>query len=166
VGDWQQEPGDFNANGIVATPSGQHLIVAQSVAPDGDGAALQRVRADEAATELDVTRIALDSTLVGADGLVLVGRTLYSVSNAVAAPSVVKISLSRALAEGRIVATLPVPDAITPTTADVRGSRPYVVDANFPELFTPTPPPKPDVPFQTTATRAFLRSPVLTWLPV
>ena len=153
AGDWQQVAGDFNANGIVATPSGQHLVVAQSAAPGGDGAALYRVRVDATATELDATRIALDDTVVGADGLALVGRTLYSVSNDVAAPGVVKISLSRALSEGRIVATLPVPGAITPTTADVRGSRLYVVDANFPELFTPTPPPNPDAAFQTTAIR-------------
>lgn len=151
AGDWEQVPDQFNANGIVATRSGRHLVVAQTVAPDGPGAALYRVRANGTSTELDATRIALDRTLVGADGLVLVGRTLYSVSNDVAAPGVVKIALRRALSEGRIVATLPVPGAITPTTADVLGPRLYVVDANFPELFTQ--PPDPDVPFQTTAIR-------------
>ena len=39
-GDWDQVPGAFNANGIVATPDQQQLIVAQSAAPDMPGAAL------------------------------------------------------------------------------------------------------------------------------
>ena len=142
-GDWVQAPG-FNANGIVATRGGRQLIVAQSTSPDGPGAALYRLRADDRATELDARRIALDDTLAGADGLVLVGRTLYSV----AGPSgVVKVKLSPSLTRGRIVDTLAVPDSITPTTAAVFGPRLYVVDAKFPLFGDPT------VPFQTTAIR-------------
>lgn len=142
-GDWQQVEG-FNANGIVASPDGRYLIVAQSTAPDGQGAALYRVPADADATALDAVRIELDGTLAGADGLVLVGRTLYSVA---AAEGVVKLRLSRSLTRARIVDTLPVPDSVSPTTADVRGSRLYVVDAKFPLFGDPT------VSFQTTAIR-------------
>jgi hypothetical protein len=142
-GDWEQGPG-FNANGIVATRNGRHLIVAQSTAPDVPGAALYRVPADAKASALDAVRIKLDDTLAGADGLVLVGRTLYSVAGA---DGVVKLRLSRALTRGRIVDTLPVPDSLSPTTADVFGPRLYVVDAKF-DLFG-----DPTVPFQTTAIR-------------
>jgi sugar lactone lactonase YvrE len=143
-GDWKQVTGEFNANGIVATADGRYLIVAQSTAPVGPGAALYRVPADADGSAVDAVRIAVDGTLAGADGLVLVGRTLYSV----AGPSgVVKLRLSSALSRGRIVATLPVPGGVTPTTADVFGRRLYVVDAKFP-LFG-----DPAVAFQTTAIR-------------
>ena len=143
AGDWTQAVG-FNANGIVTTPDGKHLIVAQSTAPDVEGAALYRVRVDRHGEELDARRIDLDGTLAGADGLVLVGRTLYSVAGA---DGVVKIRMSPRLDRGRIVDTLPVPDSISPTTADVFGPRLYVVDAKFPLFGDPT------VPFETTAIR-------------
>ncbi len=142
-GDWKQADG-FNANGIVATPNGRQLIVAQSTAPDVPGAALYAVPADSKAAVLDARRIQLDATLPGADGLVLVGRTLYSVAGA---NGVVQVSLSHRLTRGRIVRTLPVPGSVTPTTADVFGSRLYVVDAKFPLFGDPT------VPFATTAIR-------------
>lgn len=142
-GDWQQVEG-FNANGIVASPDDRYLIVAQSTAPDGQGAALYRVPADTDANAVEAVRIELDATLAGADGLVLVGRTLYSVAGS---EGVVKLRLSRSLTRARIVETLPVPDSVTPTTADVRGSRLYVVDAKFPQFGDPT------VSFQTTAIR-------------
>jgi sugar lactone lactonase YvrE len=142
AGDWEQVVGAFNANGIVATPDGKYLIVAQSTAPDAPGAALYRVPADGDATELDAVRIAVDDTLASADGLVLIGRTLYVVARP---DGVAKLRLSRALTRGRIVDILPVPDSVTPTTADVFGARLYVVDAKFPLFGDPT------VPFQTTA---------------
>lgn len=143
-GDWEQVPGAFNANGIVATSDQKQLIVAQSAAPDVPGAALYTVPADVTATGLAASRIALDATLTGADGLVLVGRTLFSVAD----EGVVEVSLRNALTTGRIEGTITVPGSITPTTADVFGSRLYVVDANFPELFGGA---DPTVPFQTTA---------------
>lgn len=142
-GDWQQAAG-FNANGIAATGDERHLIVAQSTAPDGPGAALYRVPASRDATALDATRIPLDGELGGADGLVLVGRTLYVVAGA---EGVVEVRLARSLGAGRVVDTLTVPDSVTPTTADVFGSRLYVVDAKFPFLGDPT------TSFQTTAIR-------------
>lgn len=140
-GDWEQTAG-FNANGIVATPNGKHLIVAQSTAPDVDGAALYRVPADNDAAEVAAHRIALDDTLPGADGLVMVGRTLYSLAGPA---GVVEVQLSGQLDSGSIVDILEVPDSVSPTTADVRGPYLYVVDAKFPFFGDPT------VPFQTTA---------------
>jgi sugar lactone lactonase YvrE len=143
-GDWQQVPGEFNANGIVATPDQQQLIVAQSAAPDVPGAALYAVPADVTAPLLRASRNTLNATLSGADGLVLIGRTLYSV----ATEGVVAVSLHNALTSGVIQDTITVPGSITPTTADVFGSRLYVVDANFPALLAGG---DPTVPFQTTA---------------
>ena len=142
-GDWQQAAG-FNANGIVATPDRKQLIVAQAAAPDVPGAALYTVPADVTATGLAASRITLDATLTGADGLVLVGRTLFSVAD----EGVVEVSLRNALTTGHIVGTITVPGSITPTTADVFGSKLYVVDANFPALLSGA---DPTVPFQTTA---------------
>ncbi len=144
-GDWDQVEEEFNANGIVATPDGRHLIVAQSTTrAAGSGAALYRVPANTDATEVGAVRIRLDDTLAGADGLVLVGRTLYSVAGPA---GVVKLRLSGPLTRARIVETLPVPGARTPTTADVFGSRLYVVDAKF-DLFGDS-----TVPFETPAIR-------------
>ena len=100
--------------------------------------------ADATAPLLPAARIALTETLSGADGLVLIGRTLYSV----ATEGVVTVSLRNALTTGVIENTITVPGSITPTTADVFGSRLYVVDANFPALFAGG---DPTVPFQTTA---------------
>ncbi len=143
AGDWTQVDG-FNANGIVATPRGGRLIVAQSTAPDGPGAALYVVRALRGPDRLRADRIRLSDTLAGADGLVLVGRTLYSVAGP---PGVVKLRLNRALTRAGVLRTLPVPGAVTPTTAAVFAHRLYVVDAKFPLFGDPT------VPFQTTAIR-------------
>lgn len=124
-GDWIPGPG-INANGIVATRNGRELIVAQGEAPEGGVAAFYRVPADLHADTVDATRIELDATVAGADGLVLVGRTLYIVSS-----GVTEIRLSRNLGTGHVVRIIEVPGAESPTTADVFGSRLYVVDAKF-----------------------------------
>ena len=142
-GDWEQVEG-FNANGIEAVRSGRHLVLAQSTSPDGDGAALYRIPADLHADTVDADRIDLDATLPGADGLVLVGRTLYVVAGE---SGVAKIRLSLALTRGSIVDILAVPDSVTPTTAARFGPRLYVVDAKFPFFGDPT------TTFQTTAIR-------------
>ena len=124
-GDWAPGP-SINANGIVATPNGKQLIVAQVVAPEGGTAAYYRVPADLEAGTVEAARIGLDGAVAGADGLVLVGHTLYSVSG-----GVTEIHLSPDLGQGRVLGTIAVPGAETPTTADVFGRRLYVVDARF-----------------------------------
>ncbi len=141
AGDWVQAPG-FNANGIVATPDEKTLVVAQSTSPDRPGAALYNVPADLTSGSVVAGRIDIDDALPGADGLVLVGRTLYSVAGPA---GVVKMKISLADNTARIVDTLAVPGAVTPTTAAQRGSSLYVVDAKFPFFGDPT------VEFQTTA---------------
>lgn len=134
VGDWVAAAG-FNANGIEATADGGTLIVAQSTSPDGDGAALYQVPADPTASELAAERIVLDGTLPGADGLVLVGRTLHVVAGGA---GVVEVRLSLPASTGTIVDTVAVPGAVTPTTAARFGSRLYVVDARFDVFGVPT----------------------------
>ncbi len=125
-GDWAPGP-SLNANGIVATQDGKQLIVAQVEAPEGGAAAYYLVPADGSASSVEATRIALDADVASADGLVLYGRTLYSVARA----GVTKIRLSKGLDQGEVVETLEVPGAESPTTADILGPRLYVVDARF-----------------------------------
>ena len=71
----------------------------------------------------------------------VVGDTLYVVGG----PGVTKIHLAPGLANGTVVDILDVPGALSPTTADARGSRLYVVDAKFPLL------PDPTTPFSVTS---------------
>ncbi|WP_133871778.1 SMP-30/gluconolactonase/LRE family protein [Paractinoplanes brasiliensis] len=124
TGDWV--PGStINANGIEATPDGRHLIVDQTTAPGG-GAALYLVPATSHGTAA-ARRIDLEGTLASADGLVLLGRTLYVVTH----DGVVKVELSKSGTAGRIVGITEVPGAAFASTADVFRSRLYVVDANL-----------------------------------
>ncbi|GAB2764085.1 hypothetical protein GCM10027072_73360 [Streptomyces bullii] len=130
-GDWT----GLSANGIVATPDGKRLIVAQQEATEGSGGALYVVPNDSAEVA-NARRITLhghlDSLAAGADGLVLIGQTLYVVNS----EGVAEIKLSRSLTAGRVLGTTEVPDAGWPTTAKPFGSRLYVVDGNFGENFS------------------------------
>ena len=140
-GEWVQPEG-FGANGIVATADEAYLIVAQAMGPENDGSsALFVLPLDSGASSLDATRIQLDAPLLGGDGLVLDGSTLYVVGG----PGVTEIALSDSLTTGAVQGVLTVPGGITPTTADAFSSQLYVVDANFPAFGTP------DTPFQVVA---------------
>ena len=132
TGDYVPGPG-FGLNGIEAT--GDQLVLAQSTAPGGGGAALYAVDADADAPALAARRIALDDVLVGADGLTLVGRTLHVTAGA---PGVVEVELTGDLTAGAVGSTTPVPGSVTPTTAAAFGDDLYVVDAKFPFLGAPT----------------------------
>lgn len=132
VGDYQQAAG-FGLNGIES--SGDMLVVAQATAPDVAGAALYAVPADSDAAVLAADRIALDGTLVGADGLLLVGRTLHVVTGP---QGIVEVELTGDLATGTVGPAVPVPGTVTPTTAAKHGSRLYVVDAKFPTMGDPS----------------------------
>ncbi|MDW8804907.1 hypothetical protein P1P68_08935 [Streptomyces scabiei] len=129
-GDWGPASAGFNANGIVATPDGRHLIVARSQTVEGDsGLYLVPARTDGAA---DARRITIHGTLGGADGLQLIGRTLYAVNP----HGVDKVKLSRSLTAGQVVSATRAPGAAWPTTAKTFGGRLYIVDANFGENFS------------------------------
>ena len=140
AGEWVQTSFP-SANGIAVTPDGKHLILAQATGPEPSTSALYVLPADLDAAALDATRISLDQELLSGDGLVLIGRTLYAVGG----PGVTKVRLGPGLTNGNVVEVLNVPDAVSPTTADARGSRLYVVDAKFPFLGDST------TPFQVTA---------------
>ena len=142
-GEWVQNPDGPNANGIVASWFGTHLIVAQSAAADGNGAALYLVDTRTGETTLDAERIELDQPLAAADGLVLRGRTLYVVGPE---PGVIEITLSYPFTKGQVTDEIAV-DAASPTTAAAFGRRLYVVDADFDNFGDP------EVPFQITSVR-------------
>ncbi|MDX3242058.1 hypothetical protein [Streptomyces sp. ME18-1-4] len=129
-GDWVNNSATFNANGIVPTPDGRHLIVAQTATVEG-GPALYLVPTRTAGVA-EARRITVRGTLVTADGLQLVGRNLYVIHS----QGVHKVELSRSLTTGQVLGTTKVPGAAWPSTGKTFGGRLYVVDANFGENFS------------------------------
>ena len=121
TGDYEHVAGQFNLNGIVATPNGKTLIAVQSVAKR-----LFLINPSTGATR------AIDSgsyDLANGDGLLLVGRTLYVVQNR--SNRVAVFRLSSNLRRATFVRALTDPDFDVPTTIDRAGSRLYVVNARF-----------------------------------
>ncbi|RPF28858.1 SMP-30/gluconolactonase/LRE family protein [Georgenia muralis] len=118
TGDWEQLAG-FNANGIETTPDGKALLVVSSAT-----GVLHRV--DPATGE---TRAVDVEPLPAADGLLLQGRTLYAVQNAVGEIAVVE--LDPAGTRGTSVDTLTSPDLDVPTTVAAFGSDLYLPNARF-----------------------------------
>ncbi|MDX1614704.1 MAG: hypothetical protein R3300_10380 [Candidatus Promineifilaceae bacterium] len=119
-GDYQSVQG-FNANGIVATPDGRWLIIVNSSV-----GALYRVDPSSGvATAMDLGGAAVTS----GDGLVLAGKQLYVVQNALQQIAVFRLEDNYTVGQADGVISLP--NTETPTTADRFGSRLYVVDARF-----------------------------------
>jgi sugar lactone lactonase YvrE len=116
-----------NANGIEATPDGKSLIIVHSIL-----GSLYKVDPNTG----DTTMIDLGGDSVpSGDGLVLAGRDLYVVQNALNQISVV--TLDPSLESGVVGETPLTSDAFdTPTTADKFGSTIYAVNARFGD-FTP-----------------------------
>lgn len=112
----------FNVNGLVATPDGRFVIVAQS-----NTGKLYRVRlADRTVSRVDLGR----ALLTGADGLVLLdSRVLYVVRNAL--ERVVEVRLGPVYGTGRVVSGTTDPAFQFPTTAAVAGDRLLVVNSQF-----------------------------------
>jgi hypothetical protein len=131
-GDYAHVAGQFNLNGIDATPSGKALVAVQSV--NGN---LYRI---DPATGV-ATAISLGSESVpNGDGMLLTGRTLYVVQNQLNRVAV--IALTPDLASGQVITRLSDPDFSTPTTIDDLGNRLYAVNARFGQ-------PNPDtLPFE------------------
>lgn len=126
------DPAAFNSNGIVATPNGDWLIVANSGAQ-----AVYRVdpRTGEA-TEIDLGGAALPDV----DGLVLLGHTLHVVQNQLNQIAVVELAPD--YTSGAIVDTITDSDFRVPTTAAVFGHALYAVNARFGTT------PGPDVEYE------------------
>jgi sugar lactone lactonase YvrE len=129
-------PGDFNANGIAATPNGKQLIIINS-----SFGKLYRVN--------PMTGEANSINLTGGDaqagdGLVLRGHTMYVVQNSLNRIAV--IELSSDYASGDVTGYLSSPAFRFPTTAAAFGDALYAVNARFDEI--PPGQPAPDDTFE------------------
>jgi sugar lactone lactonase YvrE len=126
TGDFVIAPG-FNLNGIDATPNGDLLVVVQS-----NTGKLFTVDPDSGVTEeIDLG----GETVMGGDGILLAGKTLYVVRNV--ANELVEIRLASDFASGEVVSRTTSPLFDVPTTVAAFGSSLYFVNARF--TTTPTP---------------------------
>jgi sugar lactone lactonase YvrE len=127
-GDFQFVAGQFNANGIDATPDGSQLIVVNSTL-----GLLYRVDPNTGVAAL----IDLGgAVMTNGDGILLDGLTLYVVRNRL--NQVAVIELSDDLAEGDVVGLITSPNFDVPTTIAEHGNRLYAVNARFSTPPTPT----------------------------
>lgn len=113
--------GPFSANGIVATPNGDGLIIVHSSL-----GVLYFVDPDTG----DATEIDLDGQSVAAgDGLLLIGHRLYVVRNQL--NQIVEFKMSGDYLSGQLVEVITDPDFDVPTTVDNHGASLYAVNARF-----------------------------------
>ncbi|HET9141413.1 hypothetical protein [Actinophytocola sp.] len=120
--------GDFNLNGIQATPSGRTLLVAHST--------LAQVMTVNPVTGASAVIAGVDVPNV--DGLVLDDRRLWAVQNLDNLIS--EWRLSADLSSGRLVETITSPAFAVPTTAAKFGHRLAVVNSHFDTGIPPTAP--------------------------
>jgi sugar lactone lactonase YvrE len=116
-------PGQFNTNGIDATPNGETLVIVQSVAGK-----LFTVTPQGATAEIALS--GLDDSVENGDGILLDGKTLYVVQNQLNRIAV--IELAPRLGSGRIVRYITAPNRFdVPTTIAEHGNRLYAPNARF-----------------------------------
>ncbi len=121
TGDFEFVPGEFNANGIEATPNGHQLIVVNSYL-----GALYSVAPDTG----DANRIDLGGEVVNyGDGMLLMGNRLYIVQNRL--NQVAVITLGLVTAEGSVQQVIENEAFDVPTTVAKVGHSLYVVNARF-----------------------------------
>jgi sugar lactone lactonase YvrE len=121
-GDYVHVAGQFNLNGIVATPNGKTLIAVQSVA--------RKLYTIDPKTGVAKLIDLGGYDLSNGDGLLLHGRTLYVVQNR--DNKVAVFELSKDLTEATFLRAITDPGNLdVPTTIDRAGSRLYVVNARF-----------------------------------
>ncbi len=130
-GDFQFQPGQFNANGIVASPSGRTLIVVNSF--------FGELYAVDPATGV-ADAIDLGGATVNGDGLVLAGRTLYAVEGS--KNQITEVALAPGFGSGTVTGALVSPAYDVPTTAARIGNDLYAVNAKFGT------PPLPTTPYE------------------
>ncbi len=120
-GEYVQGAG-FNVNGIDATANGKTLLFVQS----GTG----RLFTTGANGVARAIALAGGESVPNGDGILLDGKTLYVVQNAL--DTVAKITLASNLRGGRVVRRITSPGALDfPTTIADQGSRLYAVNARF-----------------------------------
>jgi len=137
-GDFVFIPGAINGNGIVATANGKKLIIGNT-----DNGHIYLLNPLTGETH----EINLGGELLPAnDGLVLNGKILYVVQNALNQISVIQLETD--FESGEIVQIITHPEFKIPATATLFGSRIYAVNARFdiapPPIFAG---PSPDVGF-------------------
>jgi sugar lactone lactonase YvrE len=135
------DPPAFNLGGIAASQDGRTLVLAHSALRT-----LFRVDLEKRT----VTTIDLRGEPVGADGLVLRGRTLFAIERQGEQGFVVEIRMKLRLHEGRIVDRTSDPTFNDPTTAALVGPWLLVVNSQFGERNTNS----PTVPFTVSRVRA------------
>lgn len=127
-GDYQFTAGQFNANGIAATPNGKTLIIVNTF----DG-----VLYNVDPTTGDAKRIDLGSeNVVNGDGILLQGKTLYVVQNFL--NQIAVVNLNPDFTEGTIVDTISSDLFAVPTTIARFGHSLYAVNSHF-DIQNPTP---------------------------
>ncbi len=133
-GDFVFTPGIFvfNTNGIDATPNGKWLVIVNSVQQE-----LYRVDPQTG----DAMRIDLGGASVpNGDGLILDGKTLYVVQNAL--NQIAVIQLNSSLDGGAVIETITDANFRVPTTIAEFGESLYAVNARFGV------PPSPDTEYE------------------
>jgi sugar lactone lactonase YvrE len=120
-GQYQHVAGQFNLNGIVATPNGKTLIAVQSFA--------RKLYAIDPSTGAARTIDLGGYDLANGDGLLLQGRTLYVVQNR--SNKIAVFRLSPDLTRATFIRAIVDADFDVPTTIDRAGARLYVVNARF-----------------------------------
>jgi len=131
-GEYQFLPGAFNANGIDALPNGKALFIVNSA----EGA-LYKVDPDTGLS----TRIDLGTGIVpNGDGILLQGKTLYVVQNAL--NQIAEVKLAPDFESGEFVGLITSPLFRVPTTIAGFGDALYAVNARFGT------PPTPDTEYE------------------
>ena len=121
-GDYVHVAGQFNLNGIVATPDGKTLIAVQTIS--------RKLLTIDPETGVAATIDLGGYDLTNGDGLLLHGRTLYVVQNR--DNKVAVFELSPDLSSATFVRAITDPGNLdVPTTIDRFGGRLYVVNARF-----------------------------------
>lgn len=123
-------PGEFNANGIVASPNGKWLILVNSF----EGKLYRVNPRSGAAAAIDLE----GGDVSSGDGLVLRGHTLYVVQNFLNRIAVIK--MNPGFTSGKITGYLTNVNFRIPTTAAAFGDALYCVNARFDEI----PPGQPE----------------------
>ena len=130
-GDYEHDPGNFNLNGIDATPNGGTLVAVQS----STGRLYAIDPATGEATEIDLG----DDDVASGDGILLDGKTLYVVQNFLNRIAVVEVAPD--LSAGVVTELITDPAFDIPTTIAEHGAAIYAVNARF------TTPPEDDTDY-------------------
>jgi sugar lactone lactonase YvrE len=121
-GDYVHVSGQFNLNGIDATPNGKALVAVQTA-----NGRLYRI--DPSTGTAKTVALANGESVSNGDGILLDGKRLYVVQNQNNAVAV--IALANDLVSGTVLTRLTNPNFSVPTTIDDLGKRLYAVNASF-----------------------------------